>query len=183
MKGKKAQFYLIAAVVLIALALGFVAISNSLKKESFQNLDEPKEEIEIEAQNVLNYAIYNDLDSAETEELFLNFAEIYSNYSVAENIYFLFGNSSDLIVTAYRRESPLTIYVDVGQGNEEMNVYLNEFKYEEYSPSTNNIKIIISEVEHNFELEKGKNFYYLISEESKGEEYIFTGGVINGKEQ
>lgn len=171
---KRAQFYLIAAVVIIAVILGFVAISNSLEKKDFTNIEISKEELEIESQAVLDYINYQGADADEKLE---NFTKLYSNYTEVENIYFVYGITNDVEVAAFRKFSDATILVNDGNVNNEMDIPAGIYTSQHYSPSSN-IILTINNIKHDFEIKQGKNFYFVFSEDREGEDYVFTGSAI-----
>lgn len=178
-KESKGQFYLMGAVIIIALILGYVAVSNLSKKQSLYGIDSAGEELEIESQKVLDYIAYNNLNSAETKNILVNFTKLYSNYSQAENLYFVFGNTNEVSVSAYRKSSPGEIMVNYSSGGDILEISKQEYINKSYT-SVNNINLTINEITHEFELKSGENFYFVLSQgdEEKGE-YIFTGSAIS----
>lgn len=171
MQNKRGQFYLIAAVIIIAMILGFVAISNQFKKKDFTKLYDVGEELRIEAAVVLDYGAYNNKDM---KEFLINFTKTYLNYTEVENLYFLFGDTSEVSVAAYRKLTPITILVN----GQEFNIPKEEYISQSYSNPTNPVVLTINEIEHEFELKQGENFYFIASYGSEEEDYVFTGSVI-----
>ena len=147
MRGKRGQFYLLAAIIIITLIFGFVTISNYSYKKTSINLGDLKEEIEIESQNVISY------DSTELG----NFVYDFSQYAGDnKNLYFIFGTPGALTVKAYEDHSDVSgDYTATQSGGE--------------------ILITIDEVEYEFDLLSGQNFYFIVSQEIEGEKYIVTG--------
>ncbi len=178
MNNKRGQFYLIAAVVVVALVLAYIAISNSISKSSFRELEKPQEDLKIESSNVLDYVLYKNLDEAQRNEKIEDFAKTYSNYSSAENFYYIYGDSSSIRVSAYRKKSSSGIYVNAAGSNEEMEIPLKIFTTQNFIPTLDEVTLTIEGNEHSFKIEQGQNFYFIISQENEGEEYIFTGSAI-----
>ena len=171
---KRGQFYLIAAMIIVALILGFAAITNEIKKEEFTELESATEELKIEGQAVLDHAAYQKLTDTEINDLLISFTQSYSNYTSAENLYFIFGDSSEITVAAYRRSSPGEILVN----GLEFVIEQETYTYNSYaSPPTPTI-ITINEIDHEFELKQGENFYFILSQGREGGAYFFTGGVV-----
>ena len=173
MNNKRGQFYLIAAVILVAMILGLVTISNNAKKKDFTNIYDSEEELKIEAEAVLDYAIKN--EPADIDGRLETFTRNYSNYSEAENLYFVFGDETSVNIAAYRKSTPATIFVD---GND-LEIPVESYTIlEDYTPADNKITLTINEISHEFELKTGQNFYFIISHETEEEDYVFTGSVI-----
>ena len=177
MRNKRGQFYLIAAVIVIAMILGFVAISNQSKKKEFTKFYDLGEELGIEAEAVLDYGIYN---NENMKELLINFTKTYSNYTEIENLYFIFGDGAGITVAAYRKSTPAIILVDVGGGDQELIIFNGTYVNESYTPSGNGnvVNLTINEIKHEFELKQGQNFYFITSYGDYGEDYVFAGSVI-----
>ena len=176
-KNQKGQFYLIAAVILVAMILGFVTISNNAKKKDFAKIYDFEEELKIEAEAVLDYAIKN--EPADINGRLETFTRNYSNYSEAENLYFVFGDQTLVNIAAYRKSTPATILVNVGGGNVELDIPEKTYILESYTSPINPVSLTINEIPYEFTLKTGKNFYFIISQGTEEEEdYVFTGSVI-----
>jgi hypothetical protein len=154
MKNKRGQFYLIAAILIITVIVGFVTIQNYSRKKSSVTLYDLGEELGIEIQNVMDYGTYNDEN---LDTLFAEFIETYIDYvGVNKNIYFLFGNSESMNVKAYEELTEVS-----------MNDNLKT--------DAGKIIIAIDDVEYQFDLAAENNFYFVISQEIAGEKHVITG--------
>ena len=175
-KNRKGQFYLIAAIIIIAIIIGFAAIKNYTQRKEVIKLYDLGEELGIESKNVLDYGTYNEFNENEMEDLLTDFVEGYANYTAeGKNLYFIFGNSKKINVMAYQ-ELNTTIYVGVGG---EMSLIEPGEKQPFYPAEGQDIisKVIIAieELIYEFELKYGENFYFIIFQEIGGEEYVVTG--------
>ena len=158
LRNKRGQFYLIAAIIIIAAIIGYAAVSNYLGKTESVKLYNLGEELGIESENVLDFGTYNELDSSEMETLLMNFIESYAAY-VEEGIeiYFIFGNPDKITVIGYKDlEEVPSISAEITASGKEVIVTING-------------------VEYSFKLEQGENFYFVISQEIGGEKYVVTG--------
>jgi len=172
-KNKRGQFYLIAAFIIIGIIVGSVAISNYAKKESTTRLYNLRDDLKIESENVLEYGTYSEFDEVQMQELLLNFVETYSTY-IGEGIqiYFIFGNREKIIVAGYQELTSEVIYVE----GSPMMITEATYTYEEFEvDETNKIIVTIDSVDYEFKLKAGENFYFVISQEIEGEEYVVTG--------
>ncbi len=172
-EGKKGQFYLISAVVLAMLVIGIFTISNYSRTESNVKLENLKEEIQTESEYVMDYGLYNELSDAALYALLMDFTSDYLDYQGEDrDLYFIFGNQNNLTVTGYQKTdkqvfvsagSSATITEEAGKFNGGIN------------PSTNIILLSIDEMNYEFELTDGENFYFVLSQKLNKGEYIITG--------
>lgn len=169
---KRGQFYLIAAIILVGIVLGFASLSNSIKKPDIDDFNFASEELQIESQNVLEYTSYNGLSEEEILGKLNEFAENYSLYSNVESLYFIFGTSSTTIISAYNRKTNEKILVN----GQEMNIPEGIYTSETFS-SVDPITLNIGGVEHLISLNEGENFYYLINSKTNENEYVFVGNI------
>jgi hypothetical protein len=145
----KAQFYLVATIIIVSLFLSFVAVLNySIKRDNLIIYD-LAEELNIEGGRVLDY------EQKTGESVFENdFAKSYSYY-VGNNrdIYFVYGEIGDIKGFRYNGENKVDLNPDEEEGKATIEVQGNEYE---------------------FELQPGQNFYFVMAEESKGQEYFIT---------
>ena len=153
-KNRKAQFYLVAAIVLIVVIAAFVTIANYSRKKNAPTIYDLSEELGIESQNIIDYGTANEED---IDELLNNFLEDYANYAGKDkNLYFLFGNPGEIQVKAYN---------DLQDVSSEI----------VYSHDSEQVIVTIDDVEYQFDLAEGYGFYFVVSQEISGEKYVITG--------
>ena len=146
---KRGQFYLITAVIIIAIILGFVAITNYYKTKSSVQINDLKKELEIESSEVLDYIIQN----PEADKLD-EFTRDFSKYAGKEvEIIYITDASGDLEVYKYNEDSQKEIVPFTG---------------------TNSITIVSNNFEYEFGLTEGIDFYFIISQTIGGEHYVVT---------
>ena len=170
---KTGQFYLISAVVLAMLVIGIFTISNYSKTESDVELNNLKEEIQTESAYVLDYGLYNGLSQAALYTVLLDFTNDYLDYhGEAKDLYFIFGDQSNITVTGYQKTdkqvsvsagSSATITTEAGKFNGGID------------PSTDTLILSIDDMNYEFELNSGENFYFVLSQKINKGEYIITG--------
>ena len=161
MRSKLGQFYLIAAVLIIVIIVGFVTISNySRGKRSSVKIYDLGDELGIESQNVIDYGTFK---GVEMNSLLTEFVESYKNYAgEGKNLYFIFGDLGSLQVKAYEE------LVEVA------------FNSSDIREDGDNINVIIKdsdggEIEYQFDLKAEDNFYFVVSQEIGGEKHVVTG--------
>lgn len=181
MQNKRGQFYLIAAVIIIAMVFAITALVNQAKKQEFTEIQYAGEELAIEAEAVLDYGIKNNKDM---NILLGHFTKNYSDYSNVENLYFVFGDTPDISVAAYRHTLPAIIIVNISEEeSDELEIPVKAYTKKDYSISGNVITLTINEIPYEFELKDGTNFYFITSESDEEQEYIITGSVIKEGEE
>ncbi len=156
-KNRKGQFYLIAALIIITLIIGYAGVSNYLEKKESIKLYNLGEELGIESQNVLDYGIYNELEEEAMAILLEDFVKTYAAYiEEGIEITFIFGNPEKITVMGYRElEEVPFISWEITESGKEVIVTINGIDYE-------------------FKLKPGENFYFVISQDIGGEQYVIT---------
>jgi hypothetical protein len=151
MKNKRGQFYLIATIVIVVLVIGLVVTYNHYSKDYSTEAQKIANEVEIESSKVMDY------DTLHSTENIENFAKDYSIYLGEEKeIYYFIVDGTEK--EAYR--------------------YVNGIKKDftgNLSVGTMDIKFTLEKDVYSFDLEKGKNLYFLVIYETGGERYVFTG--------
>ena len=166
---KKGQFYLIAAIIIIAVVVGFVTIFNYSARRDSVKIYDFGEELGIESQNVLDYGTYNE-GTVDMDVLLEDFIESYVDYAgEGKNLYFLFGDFDNIKIIAYQ-ELEESVSVD----GSEIGI-MDGMGEEMHTPSADEKVVIeIDDVEYDFKLNEGENFYFVISQEIEGEKYVVT---------
>ncbi|MBU2562123.1 MAG: hypothetical protein KKF68_00480 [Nanoarchaeota archaeon] len=155
---KKGQFYLIAAIIIVAVILGVSTTSNYFKKDVTIELDELSEELGIESAKVLDYGTMNpDQFDAIVEQFTVLFDE-YAGEDI--EIYFIVGTIDEIEVYRYTSVS-----------GEPEKVSHEDF---EIDISNRRVTIIINEVEYSFKIKSGENFYFVIFQQIGEESYVTT---------
>jgi len=166
---KKGQFYLVAAIILTMIIISIATISNYSKRNKYSDLNSLKEELQIESTKVIDYGIHKPLTQMQMNELLQNFTQEYINSeSGNKNLYFVFGTTSNITLKLHQ--------------DNENNVFLNN-NLVANSPGTNvssidpgdSVNLTINTTSYIFDIKSGENFYFVISKEEEGEEYVVTG--------
>ena len=148
-KNQRGQFYLIAGIIIITMLIGFISIINYSKKNYTTVVKDVKEELKIETQKVLEY------DLGHSGETIREFGVDYSESSADTEFYFITGENPQ--IKAYQ--------------------YLNGIETEISTVSVEGDKIILTleETDYEFDLMPEENFYFIISQEIKGEKFVVSG--------
>lgn len=150
-KNRRGQYYLVAGIIIIGIIIGFIVIVNYAKKGQTVMVDDLKNELKFETQKVLEY------DISHGGETMRQYGEDYSSHlgNSSLELYFIMGGIPSIVAYKYVNgdETPLG------------------------SVDTEEDKIIfnLDDINYEFDLLPGENFYFLISQEIKGERFVGTG--------
>ena len=172
---KRGQFYLLAAIVIISIIIGFATIANYSKTTTSTKVYDLGEELKIESANVLDYGTYSGLDEDQMANLLEGFIEAYSEYGEIESLYFIFGNMENIVVMGYQE---LSEDVEVsGDVSEDFVLQIGGGIFsQEFTPSPPwKIEVKIDGVLYEFKLKPGENFYFIISLTDEGETHVYVG--------
>lgn len=149
---KRAQFYLVATIIIVGLLVGLSVVFNYSTKASSYGIEKITKELNIEGEKVLDY------DSAHSTNEFESFSRDYSAYiGEDKDIYFIIVDEDASVEEAYKY-------------SEGEKVSLNSYLVVDGS-----IRFTLDGKVYNFELKEGKNFYFIIIYDKGGERYVYTG--------
>jgi len=172
-RGKKAQFYIIGAVIIIMAMISLASVSNYvlIKKEpaKFANLGET---MNLEGQKIIEYGKYSekDLNSVTT-----NFSQMMASYIGITNenvdILIIHGNSSNAQVTVISKNSTGTITLNTGSGGE---FTTENSEYGLYTTNTtgNNVSITLLNTTYPFALSENEEFMFVMTKSEGFEKYV-----------
>lgn len=173
MKNKRGQFYLLTTIVIVTLIAAFVTISNYSQKKPSIKINYIGEELGIESESVIDYGIEN---GENRRDLLTDFTQKYSAYSEVDNFYYIFGDTSSLRVSGYRKLSDGSFSIDTSGSFSDINLPKGEYVMNDYSNTNANIRLKIDDIEYPFTLNEGENFYFVVSDELEGERHIYSNG-------
>lgn len=176
---KRGQFYLLAAMVIIVVISGFVAVSNYTRKQGTVKIYDLKEELGIESSKVLEYGVISDdtvIVDGQPVNIIEHFIDLYEQYA-GENkeIYFIYGNKDEVFLITYDEVIQGSLRI-VGSENIPVtqNIFGNEVTKTSLPIEGGIVRIEISGVEYEFEIKPGENFFFIISQEVEGEQHVAT---------
>lgn len=172
-RNKLGQFYLISAIILGMLVLGFFAISNYSKRESTVKLDYLKEEIRKESTYICDRSLYNGISDEELYPVLVNFAEEYINSQKQYmDLYFIFGSQNNMTIIGYQKTSKS---VSITSGSSFLITNEAGEFIEGFNPEINIFTLYIDSVPYEFTINKGKYFYFILSQKINKGEHIIVG--------
>ncbi|MBS3079723.1 hypothetical protein J4218_06385 [Candidatus Pacearchaeota archaeon] len=175
-KGKRAQFYLLAAVIVVLVIMSLSSVvTYSIIRSQPKSTQELSQNLRTESPNVIRYGIFNNQNMSSlmqnfTEADFANYFELSPDYDTT-NITFVYGNKSELNIVNYTKEESGSTCV----GNSCSSSRTTQSEKKTFTPGPgNNITVEINGRNYTFELQEGQIFYFVISNEQNGEIFIQT---------
>lgn len=160
---KKAQFYILAAIIIIFVLIGIFVYGNYAKtRNDYTKIYDLGDELRIETGYVYDYGVYNGTD---TDPLIEKWADVYQNYTqnIVEDWVFVYGNEEGVTALYFQKEDTGGICVQVGGG---ACIPTTEVKSKGHkgtkSAENGTILVNIEEYDYTFELNEGENFFFVI---------------------
>jgi len=189
MKGKRGQYFILAAVIIVIILLGMYAVTSYTEmKPSQARIYDLSGNFLLEAQNVIDYGIYNEED---VNELLENFSYKFHEYAGNDTEFIvIYGNRTNLTIISFFQE---TVNVtEEGQlpprGGSFPSLEVHTYNKLTFTPTeyANTIIIKIPKrkpdgtveiVMHRFPLRKHQNFFYIFRAKHSEIEEIVKGGA------
>lgn len=176
MKNKRAQFYIIAALLIIVAISGLMTISTyAIANEEPQDFELISSGLNIEGSKIVDFGILNNSNPQDIIEDFTKnkFAPYFLQKTENANLLFIYGNKESLYGIRYKPEITGTISASIGgQANWFMtNPYSEKINLNVY-PSDSYVKVNLLNSAYQFELRDNEMFYFLLAQEKDGEIYV-----------
>ena len=169
MNNKKGQFYLIAALVIVSLAAGFIVVTNKASIVQNPSISYLKEEIRTESSNIINYGAYNGMSNNQIETMLANLSYYHINNSRKSNSYFLLGTKQQMTLIAYQY-----YWANVSLNGEQLNIGTKKIYTQNFSSPGNSINIKINNTSYNFNINEGENFHFIIKSLNNQQDYTIS---------
>lgn len=170
-RSKKAQFYIIASIILILIILGMAGVSNYVTvAEEPVKFYELGENLELEGAWIIDYGIYNQKNINETVQ---KFAEEFSDYLSQTGSDFelviIYGDQDLSCTQTYSRG--VTGEINTGGGNVPIEgVILSD----PICTTGSEITIPFSDKEYEVSVKDNENFLFIISSSEGFEDYVYS---------
>lgn len=166
-KNKRGQFYIIAAIIIIMVLIGFAAVSNKVITRPEENrVYELSKELNLEGEQVINHGVFQ---QKELTVLLETFTGDYGKYiSDESNVYFTYLNTArdKIIIVAYEKVGTGGVSIDLGGGTPPIQI-TTETRQKPFT-SLQAVKdgqafnVSIGGNYYNFKLNEGENFFFII---------------------
>ena len=180
-RGKKAQFYLIAAAIIIALVISASAMVNYVQvKEKPKKFYDLSTNLGLEGTNLIKYGLY---ENKNIDLLIQNFTDIYAKYmqtgAEEANLIIISGNLSNITVRMINKTSTGDVKVRLGNddaaivysGNED-NILVWAGQDLSANPT---ISLNFSQgFTQNYTLTPGQNFIFVLTKSKDFEQYVVS---------
>lgn len=184
LREKRAQFYIAATIVIVALIVGLVTVTNYYSRLNIQDLDLVGSDLSLEVQKVFESAIEQGLSdenlSKELESFVTNYVE---SSDIETDFYFVFGEKNDIKVAGYVESSDEKIVpyttnqyvVDLSpETNSKIDLNKGYYSVSDIIYTSQIIKLGVDENVYEIPISDGRNFKYIISRDIKGEKHIIV---------
>jgi|GEM_PF-1289303 len=174
---KTGQFYLLAAVLIIALIIGFFVIQSYSTKKSSTEIYDLGKALKVEGAQVIEYGIVHDNEIEEIKQNFSQSFYLYSNPEESKRMFFIFGDENGITDVFLFQ---LVSSGEYSLGNQRIDIVEERLEIrsgEEFCVEENG-KVrctFLSQEYPPFELSPGESFYFLISQNIDGEQYVTSG--------
>ena len=176
MKNKRAQFYIIAALLIVLAVSGLASISTyAIVKQDPKIISSLSSDLKSEGARIVDYGIYNSQDISSLLNDFTNkeFAPYFLEKVKNSNVLFVYGNQTNLYGTRYNLTDKGTISATIGGESEWYmtgpsieNININLY------PGQDFLKVNLLNKTFQFELRENEMFYFIIAQEKEGEIYV-----------
>ncbi len=170
---ERGQFFLVATFIIIGVLLGLTTIVNYVNvKESKEYFYDLAKEVGDENKELMDYSAYSEENVLDlTSDFLFN----YSDYIGSDQFISVYGNSSDLYGMHFKEESLGVVGIDTGGEWVTVPVQRKTGKEANVSLQGEEIKVIIDNSTHTFEMKKGYNFFYIVIKEDEDEVLVAEG--------
>lgn len=117
------------------------------------------------------------------DTLLSDFAQDYSEFSDADNLYFIFGDTSSVKVSGCKKIEDGEISIKDNLETNLLTLPITKGDCDTLTsgmitsiPSDNILVLVENNIKYLFTLKEGTNFYFMISKEIDGEKHAYTNG-------
>ncbi len=169
---KRAQFYLVAVILLLAVIASVYTIYNKIitKPEDKFTYNQAKE-IEFEISKILERGVYQALSDVQVSQEVKNITDFYANSNPNQDLIVVFGTDQTIYYYFYNNTQSGEVSFSNIVAAPVPGTNFQSASQPRISLSTISINIT-SEVTYTFDLRKGPFVYAILKKEQNGERYI-----------
>jgi hypothetical protein len=187
-RGRKAQFYIIAAMIIIAVIISLMAIANyAYVKDRPKKFYDLSSNLNLEGEKIITYGIYQKKD---IDTIINNLTLIFSNYleqtGENTNLIVISGNLNKIVIRTLNKTNSGDITVNIG-GDETLvfETSENEILISPPKDLRDNPTLFITfpnNIVHNITLTQGENFVFFLTKSEGLESYIKANSYLEERE-
>jgi len=180
---KKGQFYIIAAVIIIMVLSGLVAVVNYARAKpepvKFYDLSD---QFYSEVSKVIDYGVINNQDvSTEIEKFTRTFITYSNSKEPGIDFVFVYGNTTGATIYSHNSTSSTdqsTISLDISGSTTSKTIVHQSTGFSKFftTPINREVKLNIAGVVYNFTLVGEQQFFVVLTLDKNNETYIRQGG-------
>lgn len=169
-QNKKSQFYIIAAVIIIAVFIGIYALTNYAKVGRKQiKIYDLGDELGIETGYVYDYGVYQEEDLNLLIDLWTDkYIDYTKGQEIIEDWIFIYGNENELTASTFSLVTSGTVGLFIG-GETKIDINTIAKIKEEHilvkGERKVSVKVPPEDFTYDFELKLGENFFFVITSE------------------
>jgi hypothetical protein len=171
---KKAQFYLVAAIIIVLIISGIVSVKTyAMIKAKPRAVQDLSSELKEESLRIVDYGVYQEQDKEELLHNFTDteFAPYFLKKTANSNVVFVYGNKTDLFAVKYNTVSTGGISASIGSAVTTWTTATTFADRVTVTP-TDPIEVNILNKTFTFKLGDNEVFYFVIVQEREGELYV-----------
>lgn len=170
---KKGQFFLIAALVIVAVLVGLGTVYTSVKtQKEDSSVYDLSEEINQEASLVLDNGVFFARSPAQISQSVENLTNFYAASNPGSNLVVVYGDRNSLSIIYYNNTDTGQVGVSSGGTNARLEVKARNVQKGTLYGENNVTVTLLDDVKYSFNLTSGQNFYIVIKKERENEKII-----------
>ena len=170
---KRGQFFLIAALVIIAILIGITTIYNVVNAaEEDQTVYDLTNEIDFESVQLLDNGIFNERTENQINQHVKSLMDNYASSNPESDLITIYGDFDQVSILYYSSIEHGTVGVSTGGSSIEQPIEVSEERQKTINPVDKKVKVVIGDIYYEFILTAGQNFYIIVKKDNKGERFV-----------
>ena len=166
-RGKKAQFYIIAAIIIIAILIGAATYSNyARKKRALPRIYDLGKELGLETGYIYDYGVFK---SQDLDNLTDRWTDVYLNYTkdqaIIEDWIFVYGDDGEMTAVTFTLLTSGEIGIETGGTTSSVKIETMKKIKTPFQATGEEIEMTFQNFTYKFELKAGENFFFVITSE------------------
>ena len=172
---KRGQIFLMAAILITSVVIGLSTIDTEAEvmspNEAFYDLSG---EIGFETKRVLDYGVFQNSNPFAKIDDFFN---EYIDYIGREQVVLIVGNAGEMKVYHYVTDNAGQVGINLGGVDVTNSITITDIEERDATIGKDGgiVKVTINEIDYEFTLRKGENFFFVIIKHEDDEKFVATG--------